>query len=104
MKKLPQQLASLKKIFAYGNRIRPSRDWFVLLLCAGLLLVASVAWSLWLFMALANGKTLGPAPIAKEPQTQGSVNAVQTIFQARATEEGHYQGDYHFVDPSVPGR
>jgi hypothetical protein len=103
MKNIFKQLGSFKKLFAYGNHIRPTRDWLLVLGSAGVLFFVGIAWHLWIFSSLVNGKTLGVPPASVAPATESSTAGVQTIFQKRATESNHYQNDYHFVDPSAPG-
>jgi hypothetical protein len=96
--------AKLKKVFSYGERIRPARDWYLLLSIAGILLVIGVVWNVFLFNELENGKSLQSSiPAQSHPIANSSITAVQAVFQKRATEENNYQNVYHFVDPSVPG-
>jgi hypothetical protein len=101
MKNSLASLESLKKIFTYGERIRPVRDWFVLLAITTILLIIGVFWNIYIFNQFENVKT--PASDTHTPQLQNletSVQKVQTIFQSRATEENNYQQTYQFVDPS----
>ena len=102
MKKFFPFLSVLKKTFAYGDRLRPTRDWFVLLAAAGVLLLASMAWNVFLFNELQNGKALGTTSAQVSKPSTPSVVHAQDIFKQRASEEGNYQTLYHFVDPSLP--
>jgi hypothetical protein len=97
-------LTHLKKMFIYGERLQPTRDWLILLACTGVLLVLGVGWNIFIFYQLENGKTIGTAtsPVVQQG-TGDAVTQVQTLFQQRATEETNYQQNYHFVDPSLPG-
>ncbi len=91
-------------MFSYGERIKPTRDWLVLASIALILFILSIGWNVWLFSQLENGKSLSSSgPTAPVPSAANSVNAVQSLFQKRATEENNYQTIYHFVDPSLPG-
>ena len=104
MKNLTEFLGSFKKYFVYGARIRPTRDWFVMLLVTLVLLVVSVGWNVFMFTQFENGKsTTQTTPLAQEQGVGDAVAQVQALFQQRATEEGNYQRTYHFVDPSLPG-
>jgi uncharacterized iron-regulated membrane protein len=104
MKMNLSSLSSLKKMFAYGDRIRPARDWFVLLTVFIFLLLVGIAWNVFLFTQFANEVTTNAATAAPaQLNASSSIVKVQTIFQQRATEENNYQQNYHFVDPSTPG-
>ena len=104
MKKILDQLLSYKKYFAYGDQIKPVRDWFLVLAISCCVLLLSVAWNIFLFHQLESAKSPMVQAEAKAQQGLGdSVTQIQSIFQDRATEEGNYQKVYHFVDPSQPG-
>lgn len=104
MKNLSSQLSSLKKIFAYGEGVQPTRDWLILSGIAIVLFILSIGWNVWMFAQLENGMSLSSSTrSAPMPSAANSVNAVQSLFQKRATEENHYQTDYRFVDPSLLG-
>ncbi len=101
MKNFLNVLDSAKKKFAYGERIRPTRDWFILLALTAVLLIAGVFWNVYLFTQFETVKA--PASDVHAPALQNlqtSVQEVQRIFQTRATEENNYQQTYQFVDPS----
>jgi hypothetical protein len=92
-------LSGITKSLKYGARLRPARDWYVLLVLFSALLGVSIAWNLWLFSAVTKGETIGvqaPAPSAEIQLTQ-----VKTLFDQRATERGRYTSQYRFVDPSL---
>ena len=87
------------RVFRYGDRVKPTRDWFIIISLAGVLLLGSAGWSYWLFEQTSNSKDAQlqrPTPSVNT----ASVETVRTIFDARATERAHYLSDYHFVDPS----
>lgn len=90
-------------MFSYGDRVQPTRDWLILSGIAIGLLILSVIGNVFIFNQLESGKSLVATSTPPAPNTAGSVAAAQHLFQLRATEENHYQSDYHFVDPSLPG-
>ncbi len=98
-------LNSLKKLFSYGERIRPVRDWFVLLGIAAILFVLGVLWEIALFYQLQTQKQVATPTVtqAQADDIQTEITQVQALFQKRAAEEHNYQQLYHFVDPSLPG-
>jgi len=92
--------SQIKRLFSYGDRLRPNRDWFALLIVGALLLVGSLVWNAYLFTQLQNGKVIGSsAPVHTASTT--SITAVQAVFKARAAEESNYQHSYSFIDPSL---
>ncbi len=104
MKKLLEYLGPYKKFFAYGEQIKPIRDWFLVLGISCVVLLVSVAWNVFLFHQLESAKsTIVQQEAAAQPGLGDAVARIQSIFQDRATEEGNYEKLYHFVDPSQPG-
>lgn len=92
----------LKRI-NYGPRLRPSRDWLVILAIAFTLLLCSVVWNLWTFARVTGGETIGtqsPPPATADLP----VDSVNRIFERRAAEEARYRSEYRFVDPSSQSR
>jgi hypothetical protein len=102
MKKLNSLLSYFKK-FSYGDRIHPTRDWFIMLTVSLGILVVGALWHLFIFTELANGKNLGAPQTASTTEAVNPVSSIQQLFQKRATGEGNYQNTYTFVDPSLPG-
>jgi hypothetical protein len=97
---------SIKKLFSSSGRPHPVRDWLLLLAAVLLLFVFGLVWNLYLFYQLESGKVIGSAvvpPPAAVASPQTSVTDVQHVFQERATEEGKYQKEYRFADPSLSG-
>lgn len=97
--------SSLKDVLRnarYGERLRPVRDWLVILACIAALTLASAVWNAWTFVRVANGDILGGAPPAlPAPFSGASLQRLQNIFDARAAEEAKYTtGAYPFADPS----
>lgn len=83
----------------YGEVLRPVRDWFVLLTIAGLLVLLSSAWNVWVFLETGRGDSPG----AQMEATGGSVNVIeraQALFEERRIENARYRTEYQFVDPS----
>ncbi len=84
----------------YGNRIRPLRDWFVLLAVALILLIASVAWNAWLFFRVTSGEgAASEAPVTSTPVLDALPKA-REVLEIRASEETRYRSLYEFVDPA----
>lgn len=84
----------------YGEDIRPVRDWLVLLSIAGVMLVASIGWNVWLYIRVVNGEGFGSSVTNSSGLNTAALDGAQAVFQKRATEEENYRGAYHFVDPS----
>jgi len=83
----------------YGDRLRPQRDWYLIVVVATVLLIVSAGWSYWVFhetsLAESNAKNSADASI-----NTSVIDTVRTVFDKRAAERAHYQTDYRFVDPS----
>ncbi|MBU6323484.1 MAG: hypothetical protein KGI41_02065 [Patescibacteria group bacterium] len=96
--------ALMKRIrsFRYGSRLRPVRDWLVLLVCFAVLFGLSAVWNAWLFVRVANGDILGGTPPAPPALFDpASLKSLQKLFDTRAQEETKYLvGSYMFADPS----
>jgi hypothetical protein len=95
MKKPTLPLSKLK----YGQRIRPVRDWLVLLAAFGLLLLCSLGWNLWEFSQATQGNKIGSESV--QPPVQIKLDQVKSLFNERATEQTRYIQEYKFVDPSL---
>jgi hypothetical protein len=100
MNSITSFFSSIRKQLSYGPRIRPGRDWFVLLSVFFACLLCSFAWNLWLFSKVTNGQAIGSAVSATSTPTL-NLNSVNALFDARSAERARYQSQYHFVDPSV---
>ena len=83
----------------YGERIRPVRDWFVILGGSVIVLAASAAGNVWIFVAVAQGEVIGSAALPTDTPN-GSIEAVRELFETRAVEKMRYENDYRFIDPS----
>jgi hypothetical protein len=86
----------------YGSRLKPTRDWYVLLAVGAVLLLGVVLYNVWVFDKLASGQTLGTQTLtAPSLFNRSSLDAIQKVFADRAAEEAKYlNGTYHFADPS----
>lgn len=86
----------------YGERLKPERDWFVLLWISAGLLVASIGWNAWLYHQIESGAVIGNSTVKPAAVfNKTSVTNVQNIFTDRASEEARYTtGAYNFIDPS----
>lgn len=93
------ELGPILKKLSYGPRIRPARDWFVLLSITIVLLIASVLWNLWLLKSVEQGGTIGNE--APPPAFDAApIESVRTLFESRSAEEARFRQEYRFVDPS----
>lgn len=92
-------LNSVTKGLRYGKRLRPARDWLVLLAIFMAALAISVAYNLWLFSQVTRGQKVGDAPVTAS--TQIPLDQVKGLFDARASERERYASEYRFVDPSL---
>lgn len=88
--------------FHYGMRLRPMRDWFILLALLVLLLLISVVWNAWYYESVrGEASAIDQSPTAAPVFSQASVTQIQAIFADRANEEAKYQDhSYTFIDPS----
>jgi hypothetical protein len=95
-------LTSLRSRLSYGARIDPARDWSILLVLGGLVLVLVVVWNVWAFETVVNGGVLGNATVSSPPLfSQASLDTIQSLFSDRLVEETKYRdGTYRFADPS----
>jgi hypothetical protein len=92
-------LRSLSRSLSYGTRVRPARDWFVLLSLFTLILVGSVIWNLLQFSRVIGGQQIGSSSVATSSPIR--LDTVQALFTQRTQERAKYQGQYRFVDPSL---
>ncbi len=88
------------RVFRYGERTRPIRDWFVIASLVLILFIGSAGWSFFIFHKTSTGELAGKAVQAPVSVPITSLDTVRGIFENRAAERMHYLSDYHFVDPS----
>ncbi len=101
--KIPFSQSSLThalRSLQYGPRIRPVRDWFVLLGIVFVLMLASVGINVWLLTTVERGEALGPAGAAMPALDKGPMEHARALFEKRVQEQDRYLEQYRFVDPS----
>jgi hypothetical protein len=94
--------SSLTTRLGYGAGLDPARDWIVLLIASAAVLVAVIAWNIWVFEHVAQGGGIG-TDMAAEPAafSRTSLDTIRAVFANRAAEEAKYaSGAYTFTDPS----
>lgn len=96
---LPHSIPSVRTLVATDHP-RPLRDWWLLVSCAGVLLVASLAWNIWFFVKITKGEPIGAAPIVEQATEEDLLAKVRDVFRARAAEEDRFRREYQFIDPS----
>lgn len=84
---------------AYGERLRPTRDWFVILAAVALLLIVSAAYSYFIFSQTKEAGNLEGGEVVQATATTTSSD-VTGIFTDRERERDNYLHVYRFVDPS----
>lgn len=100
--KLSLDLRSVSKKFSYGQRIRPARDWYYLLLACVVLVAFSVGWNLWLLARVERGEMFG-TDVQSENFDTAPIESVREVFELRKAEELKYKREYRFVDPRLSG-
>lgn len=99
MKPMNVDLHSVQKYLKYGRRLRPERDWLVLLGIFTFVLILSVVWNLAIFSRVTQGQQIGNETVSQPVQIK--LDQVRTLFNQRADERQRYVGEYRFVDPSL---
>lgn len=89
--------------WSYGEELRPGRDWRAILGIAALVIVASAAWNVVIYLEIATGVSLGSAPESTLPAVSSTeVKDVRAVFTSRTIEQSKYEnGTYSFIDPSL---
>ena len=98
-----QSLSSILRGFRYGPRLRPVRDWSVLLAIALVLLAAGASFAIWLFVRIERGEALTNAPTSASAFDTTPVEEVRALFSERAAEALRFKNEYRFVDPRQAG-
>ncbi|HEX5774741.1 MAG TPA: hypothetical protein VFY28_02150 [Candidatus Paceibacterota bacterium] len=96
---LPASVPSIR-VPAIGDRPHPYRDWYALLLIAGIFLLASLAWNVWFFIKITKGEMIGTNPSSEAKTPEDLVASARLLFEERAAEEARYRSEYRFIDPS----
>jgi hypothetical protein len=97
--KIPFDIRAILRNLSYGDRVRPVRDWFVLLGATAMLIGLSIGWNVWLFQNVERGGFTDPAEAAGafDPLP---IESVRAVFEERRAQEARYEDEYRFVDPS----
>jgi len=85
--------------FSYGERLNPARDWFMLLVVAAILLLASAAMNVLIYEGVKDVAS-SSAPAAVSGVDASAINTVESVFKARDAQMQNYEKVYEFVDPS----
>ena len=87
----------------YGSRIKPMRDWIILVVVSLLLLGACAVWATWLFMTGASQDMVEGFVSPHLVLSPELLQKTDLLFTERALEASRYQTEYQFVDPSLSG-
>ena len=100
--KMQFSLTNLIKKMQYGPRLRPTRDWLMLISIIAIVFVIGIVWSvLTFFHAVSSRSVSNHEPTVNTVINHSAINRVQKIFDARAVEQEKYKsGEYSFKDPS----
>lgn len=86
-------------MLSYGTRIDPVRDWLVLLIVFGILLLATLAFHAWLFFTVTRPDQSPDMGAAAEDVSGELLERTRDVFTERAREADRYRS-FEFVDPS----
>jgi len=98
MKNILSRIKNIQGIFRYGGTINPTRDWFVILGVAAVILILSVLYSLWIFSKVTSGEVIGSATTTPAV-VPTSLDSVTPLFQKREEQRLKYISEYSFIDP-----
>ncbi len=85
---------------AYGKRLRPSRDWFVLVSLTLLAIAGFAVWSVWIYLGGAQASQSEAVPLLVPTLSPEALEETERMFERRAAERVRYESEYEFVDPS----
>jgi hypothetical protein len=94
---------SRKKSTSKDEQIHATRDWFVLVAIAIILVLASTLYNLWLVARITSGQSFGVSQKATVVPDV-STKSVDAIFAARGVSQNTYVHSYYIVDPSSVSR
>ena len=94
---------SFLKRFTYGKRVRPARDWLVLIIIALIALAGFGVAGAWVYLEGARGRSGEVIPLLAPELSGDALERTEALFERRALEESRYRSEYQFVDPSLPG-
>lgn len=81
------------------KRIRPVRDWLILVSIFVVFLFASVGYNVWLLSKVIHGQALGD--MSEMPEKEAlELAPIDEVFDARAAEQERYRTQLQFADPS----
>ncbi len=100
LSKITSRITTYLKFLRYGERIRPVRDWLVVLAVVAVLIISTSIWSYGLFRQTTAAERSQATAAAQASISRASLETVRNIFEARAAEHERYLSEYHFVDPS----
>ncbi|MFZ1074975.1 MAG: hypothetical protein WAN50_01215 [Minisyncoccia bacterium] len=100
--KIPNSIATFFKRLRGGTQQDPARDWLILIGVSLVVFAGVIVWNVWAFTIVSQGGTIGSSPVpASSAFNRSSLESIQGVFSARATEEQKYvTGVYRYVDPS----
>ena len=80
----------------------PGRDWRILLIAFGVILIITIGWNVWAFETVVDGGTLGDThKIVAPVETTSALDTLPALLDTRAAEDSKYiNGGYRFADPS----
>ena len=92
-------LSFLKRL-SYGKRVRPARDWLVLIIIA---LAGFAIAGTWVYLEGARARGGEVAPLQVPGLSDDVLERTEMLFEERSLEESRYRSEYQFVDPALPG-
>lgn len=96
---LTRALTHALSALRYGDRIRPTRDWFILLGLFFVALVAGTVWSVLFFLNVVSEEPTAQTAVS-EVNDKTPLEQVRALFMTRDEEAARYRSEYRFVDPS----
>jgi hypothetical protein len=94
---------SFLKRFTYGKRVRPARDWLVLIMIALITLGGFVVAGAWVYLEGARARDGQVFPFLVPNLSDDALERSEALFERRALEAERYRSEYQFVDPALPG-
>ncbi len=96
--KIPDKLQNIH----YGNRLRPVRDWLILVSVATVVLVVGAVWNIVEFKNSVSEQGSGINTNMRSVVNMATIEKVQKTFVNRDKMRARYEkGFYYFEDPSL---
>ncbi len=96
--KIPEKLQNIH----YGNRLRPVRDWLILVSVATVVLIVGVVWNIIEFKSSVSEQSSVINTNMRNVVNMATVEKVQKTFVNRDKMRNRYEnGFYYFEDPSL---